>query len=119
METHFLLLCVALFLIALVGGGSYWMLSRYFQQTTDMALQYRMAQELSRYGVNLPPEMVSATARWCELNQLPTPMIVTDFDDDSEDDHDEEDELFEDEAYNADLATIFVFPLDEEGGLLI
>lgn len=109
---------VALFLIALVGGGSYWLLSRYFQQTTDMALQYRMAQELSRYGVNLPPEMVSATTRWCDQNQLPTPGAVTGFDDDSSEYHWEEYESFEDEAYNADLATIFVFPLDSEGDLL-
>lgn len=109
---------IALFLIALVGGGSYALLQRYFQQTTDMALQYRMAQELSRYGVTLPAEMVTATTRWCELKNLPTPVTRTSFDDDLGDDHDEADERYEDEAYDADLATIFVFPLDEEGVLL-
>ncbi|NSW51431.1 MAG: HAMP domain-containing histidine kinase [Anaerolineae bacterium] len=109
---------IALCLIALVGGGAYWMLSRYFQQTTDMALQYRMAQELSRYGVHMPSDMASTTARWCERNHLPTPLIQTNIGENAEYEDNDEDEWYEDEAYNADLATIFVFPLDKDGAML-
>ena len=114
---------IALFLIALVGGGSYFLLTQYFQQTTDLALQYRMAQELTRYGVTLPSEMITAADRWCEMNQLPTLSVnpegqtVQMFAGDEEDEQKDDDYLRED-AFNPDLATIFVFPLDRQGNLL-
>ena len=102
--------------IALIGGGSYTLLDRYFQDTTDLSLQRRMATELRRFGVVLPPELLEAERKWCELHNYPTPMVFNP-EQNSGDSEDHPGETSE-HIYDTEAAAIFVLPLNEEGQLL-
>src|SRR5512147_2091454 len=59
-----LYLLVALGLIALVSLGSYTLLRRYFQASTDLALQYKIATQFQLYGIPLPLELARAEQDW-------------------------------------------------------
>jgi len=59
-----LYLLAAMSLVTLVGGGAYWLILHYFQVTTDLALQYKMAGEFHRYGIPLPTELTDAEQVW-------------------------------------------------------
>ena len=61
-----LYLLAAMSLATLVGGGAYWLIRHYFQVTTDLALQYKMAGEFRRYGIDLPTELTAAEQIWLE-----------------------------------------------------
>jgi signal transduction histidine kinase len=61
-----LYLLAAMSLVALVGGGAYWLIRHYFQTTTDLALQYKMAGEFRHYGITLPSELAKAEQTWLE-----------------------------------------------------
>ena len=61
-----LYLLAAMSLVTLVGGGAYWLILHYFQITTDLALQYKMAGEFRRYGIALPTELTAAEQVWLE-----------------------------------------------------
>jgi signal transduction histidine kinase len=63
-----LYLIAAMSLVALVGGGAYWLIRHYFQATTDLALQYKMAGEFRRYGISLPTELANAEQTWLANN---------------------------------------------------
>ena len=107
-------LLAAVALIALVGGGSYFYLRQYFLDSTDLALQHQMATELNRFGVPLPDELAAGDAEWCDTHlqgQTPTPV-----DREDDDEYDDEDRIHE--AYDAELAAIFVLPLNADGELL-
>jgi signal transduction histidine kinase len=117
-----LYLAAALGLIVLVGGGTYLVLGSYFQRTTDLALQYRMAQEFVRRGSQLPPELAAADRDWY-ANRAPLLSPTSAPDDDT---HDgaasgedqaaaETDDRTAEEAYDGELAAIFVLPLSTQG----
>lgn len=111
--TIFYLLAAAA-LIALVGGGSYFYLRQYFLNSTDLALQHQMATELNRFGVPLPDELAAGDKEWCDTHlQGQTPTAVRQ---EYDDEYDDEDSLHD--AYNAELAAIFVLPLNADGELL-
>ena len=59
-----LYLLVALGLIALISLGSYSLLRRYFQASTDLALQYKVATQFQLYGIPLPLELARAERDW-------------------------------------------------------
>jgi signal transduction histidine kinase len=62
----------AIGLVALLGGGSYYLLQRYMQQSTDLALKMKMALQFRQYGLPLPPELASAERNWLgNQNQPP------------------------------------------------
>src|SRR6185369_12652154 len=116
-----LYLAAALGLIVLVGGGTYLVLGSYFQRTTDLALQYRMAQEFLRRGSKLPPELAAADRDWY-ANRAPLLSPTSAPDDDT---HDgaasgedqapvETDDRTAEEAYDGELAAIFVLPLSTQ-----
>ncbi len=107
-------LLAAVALIALVGGGSYFYLRQYFLNATDLALQHQMATELNRFGVPLPEDLAAGDAEWCDTHlqgQAAAPVG-----EDEEVEWEDEDDFGE--AYNADLAAIFVLPLSADGELL-
>ena len=107
-------LLAAVALIAMVGGGSYFYLRQYFMNSTDLALQHQMATELNRFGVPLPEELAAGEEEWCDTHLLGQTVVPFGEDDDHE--WEEENEIGE--AYDAELATIFVLPLSAEGKLL-
>ncbi len=73
----------AIGLVALLGGGSYYLLQRYMQQSTDLALKMKMALQFRQYGLPLPPDLASAERDWLgNQNQQagsPTPAVSIQF----------------------------------------
>lgn len=63
-----LYLLAALGLVALIGGGSYTLLRLYYQNTTDLAIQYKMALQFEAYGIPLPAELAKAEQAWLNSN---------------------------------------------------
>jgi signal transduction histidine kinase len=117
----------ALALVVLVGGGTYRLLAFYFQSTTDLALQYRVARELQSLGAPLPPELQDARRKWqasrsrlAGLVATPTARHSSDDEGEGEGEHAErlEDEPPHEEDYDGELAAIFVLPLSAEGQML-
>jgi signal transduction histidine kinase len=113
-----------------VGFGTYFLIDRHFQQTTDLALQYKMATEFRLLGLPIPPELLEAEASWLQDNSReipqprPTAVLSSDSsystDDEHGDDegtqtHEPENYLEDDHLYDADLAAVFVSSLDAEG----
>lgn len=131
-----LYLLAAMALITVVAAGTYMLVSRYFQQTTDLALRVRMAQELQLLGQPLPPELRAASLQWIASRSGPTatpapsPTLrqVTAQEHEDEGEHESEDheaaesdpshELAEIDPYDGELAPIFSLPLSAEGGLI-
>jgi signal transduction histidine kinase len=116
-----LYLSVALGLIALVGLGSYALLRRYFQASTDLALQYKIATQFQLYGIPLPLELARAEQDWQGQYARPspaptrTPAPLRQHSDEEEDDEEHEaehqagaPEEQEHEAYDARLAPVFL-----------
>lgn len=62
----------ALGLVILLGAGSYAMLGYYFQQSTDLALQYKMATEFRLLGLTLPQNLAQSEQVWLQNNPRPT-----------------------------------------------
>src|SRR5512147_1393469 len=58
----------ALGLAVLLGAGSYAMLNYYFQQSTDLALQYKMATEFRSLGLSLPQSLAQSEQIWLANN---------------------------------------------------
>jgi signal transduction histidine kinase len=56
----------ALGLVILLGAGSYFILSYYFQQSTDLALQYKMATEFRLLNLPLPQSLAKSEQVWLE-----------------------------------------------------
>ncbi|MBT3322805.1 MAG: HAMP domain-containing histidine kinase [Anaerolineae bacterium] len=117
-----LYLLAALILVALGGLGTYLLIDRYFQQTTDLALQYKMALEFGALGLPLPKELGIAKENWLQNNQelsnlIDAPVLSDHEEDDDYEDEDEHEweEYKEGHAYNADLAAIFTRFLNSAG----
>lgn len=129
----FLYLLAAIGLVGLMGVGTYLLIDRYFQQTTDLALQYKMAGEFRILGLTPPAELAQAESTWLQNNSREvfqatsaTSVQNNDKESDGNDDHDSDDDeddnesdadeyLENDHGYDADLAAIFVVSLDENG----
>ena len=131
----FLYLLAAIGLVGLMGLGTYVLIDHYFQQTTDIALQYKMALEFRVLGLTPPNELLQAESVWLQNNTrtvvkstpktaVPTPRVSND-DNESEDDDDDgnenktvpesEEYLEKEHYYDADLAAIFVVSLKANG----
>ncbi|WP_298819850.1 ATP-binding protein [Chloroflexus sp.] len=57
----------AALMLALVGGGAYVMVARYFEHVTDLALRHKMAHEFHLLNAPIPPELASADTDWSIL----------------------------------------------------
>ncbi len=119
-----LYLLAALALIVLIGGGAYWLVGSYFRTTTDLALQHRMSHEFVRLGVRPPPELAAADLAWYTNrgqllpNQPPTAASHASTNDDHADGESQSDDLVAEEAFDGELAAIFVLPLNADGVLI-
>lgn len=108
-------------LIVLVGAGTYQLVDAYFQTTTDLALQHRMAHEFVRRGAPVPPELAAADRSWyANWGQLfpgsapPAPSVTQKKGDDHEETESDEQGNTE-ELYDGELAAIFALPLAADG----
>jgi signal transduction histidine kinase len=119
-----LYLLAALALIVLIGGGSYWLVGSYFRTTNDLALQHRMAHEFVRFGARLPPELAAADLAWYTNrgqllpSQPPTAVISASTSDDHNDGENRSDDLAGEEAFDGELAAIYMLPLTADGVLI-
>jgi signal transduction histidine kinase len=142
-QLSFLYLMAAVGLVLLIGGGSYLLLRYYLQASTDLALEYKMAQQFHKYGLALPEELQRAERTWLENNAhlthggsvlatllpSPTPRLAAE----EEGEDGESSELGEsgapaqqsaleaeiaEEAFDGDLAAIFVSSLDVNGNII-
>lgn len=128
-QISLLYLLAAFFLVFLIGFGSYRLLQYYFQYTTDLALDYTMAQVFREYGMDLPESLSRAEQTWLtgfrgngilDSSNENDDIEDREEEDDSSDEEDEEDEdRHEDEAYDGQLAAVFFLPFDGEGQALL
>jgi signal transduction histidine kinase len=51
-------------LMVILGAGLYWRLTNYFQTTTDLALKFRLAQELRQLQAPITPALEVAEQEW-------------------------------------------------------
>jgi signal transduction histidine kinase len=51
-------------LMVILGVGLYWRLTSYFQTTTDLALKFRLAQELRQLSAPISPDLEKAERDW-------------------------------------------------------
>ena len=65
----------AIGLVGLIGAASYTLLHLYFLETTDQAMQYKMAAEFRNYGVPLTPELAAAEQSWLQNTGRLKPVI--------------------------------------------
>jgi signal transduction histidine kinase len=118
-----LYLLAALALIVLLAAGTYWLLGTYFRRTTDLALQHKMAHEFMRLGARPPPELAAADLAWYTnrgrlLPELPATPLRGKRDDDEHDRERRADDISAEEAFDGELAAIFVLSLDAQGSLI-
>jgi signal transduction histidine kinase len=132
-----LYLAASLGLVALLGVATYGMLHLYFQRSTDLALQYKMATEYELRGQTLPDSLLAAEQEWFqEKDQTPqfqyTQPATTSINNTPSSEpvqtgeHDDENDEIEksttgtpsysqthnerDELYDGDLSPVFVLP---------
>jgi len=113
----------AAMLIALIGGGSYSLLLYYFESSTDLALQYKVALEFVRSGQSIPPDLQAADQAWQVSRRLPTPTPTKKSSQDDSDHEDSEANKPEtktstsegEDLYNSELSSIFLLRLDASG----
>jgi len=120
-----LYLLAALGLVGSMGVGTYLLIDRYFQETTDLTLEYKMATEFQILGLSLPPELQRAESQWVENNSQDINAIRFTsntgeneyHEEGEEDEHEEPSYPHTDERYfyNTDLATVFLISLDSDG----
>lgn len=108
-----LYLLAAVALIALVGGGAYAILALYFQRTTDLALQNRMALEFRRLRVQPPQELLDAEQQWYVNRGQPTPRPFPAGGEEAQENGGHAHDLFDGE-----LASVYVYSLAPDGSLM-
>ena len=118
----FLYLLSAIGLVGLVGAGTYFLINRYFQQSTDLALQYKMAAEFRIFNLPMPDELEKAEELWLQNNsrivqkdQVTEVLVAPRYENDDDDEDETETQPGEAYHYEADLAAIFVITFDPNG----
>lgn len=121
-----LYLLAALALIVLLGAGTYWLLGSYFRNTTDLALQHKMAHELLRLGARPPAELTAADLAWYTnrgrlLPNPPATSLRNQGGEHADGAHERPipaDDIDDEDSFDGELAAIFVLSLDTHGALL-
>lgn len=143
-----LYLLAAAGLVFVIGAGSYYLLQRFTLNTTDLAMQYKMATLFDANAIPLPPELAKVRQIWLAQNpshpssgningpqnasnstlgQSEDPQEIEGDSDDDDGRAASEQNLAgsveseggsEEDSYDARLAPIFVLPLNNQGGLI-
>lgn len=123
-----LYLLVTLTFIGLLSVGIYQLLAQYFQQTTDLGLQHKMAHEFRLLGASVPAELAAADRDWFAnraillppdgqpLNAQDAEQAV--YGDATTQHASVRVEDYTEDFYDGELSAIFVLPLDAQGRLL-
>lgn len=137
-QLTFVYLLAAVSLVGLVSFGAYSLLRYYFERETDLALQYKMAVAYQQYGLALPVELAQAERQWQAGKNTPlapptsTRQVAKPAASSGDDEHEKEGESGssvssasnahsgeeDDDRYNAQLASIFVLPIDAQGQVI-
>ena len=119
-----LYLLVAMLLAGLVGFSAYSLLYFYFQNNNDTALKYKMADNFTTIGVNLPEELSRAQQNWINIRSIKAP-VAEDETNESHDSETDDDHIASpnqittvSEIYEGELNSIFILPLDINGSLM-
>jgi signal transduction histidine kinase len=132
-QLTFLYFLAAVGLVGLIGGSSYILLRLYFQETTDLAMKYKMASYFRVYSVPLSTELEDAEQEWLASNTHPSligvPAITSlggESGESEEEDGGEEDglehelhEKLEGDAFDGSVSAIFVIPYNVEGNIIL
>ena len=115
-----LYLLISILLVSLVGISTYGLLTYFFQNSNDAALRFKMALLFRTSGELPPDELQNAEADWMAQNQEHFLQFTSHNEEEEwETDHDlQEYEDYLEEAYEGELSSIFVMPLNAEGELL-
>jgi signal transduction histidine kinase len=110
----------SILLVGLVGICTYGALTYFFENSNDAALRFKMALLFRTTGEIPPAELQTAEAEWMSQNQEHFLQYTShDEEEEWEDEHGlEEYEDYLEEAYEGELSSIFVMPLDAEGTIL-
>ncbi len=105
----------AVLLMLTLTLSTYSLLAQYFQHTTDLGLQHKMAHEFRLLGAPLPPELAAADRDWVARRAIFFPPR-----EDSDAMHAVHDPAtdYAEEFYDGELSAIFVLILDREGNLV-
>jgi signal transduction histidine kinase len=125
----FLYLGFALALIAIVSIGTYALVDRDLQASTDLALRYRMAEAYLHFGQPLPPELAAAYNSWLGFRNIPTPTPIqipisgqlNGGENEGELPGGSDNEIAESrdqEMYDSELASVFVLPISPGGTVI-
>lgn len=118
-----LYLLAALLLTALVGGSAYYLVDRYFQSSTDLALQHRMVEEMLALNSPVPAALHAANQAWFD-SRAPSLAVARTAEQQASrahrdhDDSEIKDDMIADEAFDAMLATIVVWHLSADGQIV-
>jgi signal transduction histidine kinase len=116
-----LFLLATVVVVTVAGGGAYVLVRTYFQSMTDLALQHRMADEFAGLAAPVPPELMDAERAWY-ARRPPTAPLLTPTGDQraggSAPGRPEPSGSDVDDAYDGELAAIFVLPLGADATLL-
>jgi signal transduction histidine kinase len=119
LKLTFLYLLVGMLLVAMVGISTYTLLSYFFQNSNDAALQFKMALVYRSAGQTPPDVLLKAEKTWLSQNRQPFLSFTGHNEtDEMEETHDLEGTGLLEEAHEGELASVFVLPLDESGKLL-
>lgn len=99
-------------LIIFIGLGSYVGLQWYFVTVTDEALKHKLAHEYEAQGLPLPPELERADKAWYERHGKVVPDLYGAGNPTRQNENNIE------EYYEAEMAGIFVLPLNAQGKLV-
>ena len=114
-----LYLLVGMLLVGIIGMGSYSLLNYFFQSSNDIALKCKMSLTFRVAGETPPQELVVAEQAWLSQSQNPFLSFINHNEDTEMEDHEEGGvQGYVEEAYEGELASIFVLPLDTNGRLL-
>ena len=123
-----LYLFTAVALVGVGGLGTYSLIDRYFQQSTDLAMQYKMVLQFRLLNLQVPNELLDAESIWLQNNQTSvSPLRPSSYFSEYEEGHDKREEAEEKEYphdessesyYNADLAAIFIVTRDQNGNAI-
>ena len=110
----------SILLVSLVGISTYSLLTYFFQNSNDAALRFKMALLFRTSGEIPPAELQTAEADWMAQNQEHFLQFTSHNEENEwEEEHGLEDyENYLEEAYEGELSSIFVMPLNAEGELL-
>jgi signal transduction histidine kinase len=111
-------LAATLGLVVLIGGGAYLDLQEYFRSSIDLSLMHAMTGQFHLFGIQLPPQLIEAELQWfLQAGGDPAEIAQASEEFEGEAGESQAHEILEGE-YSADVASIFVLPLDQTGDLL-